>query len=135
MKKFILLGLLLSFSSSSIAELSDWIKPISDISSGDTAWVMISAILVLFMTIPGLALFYGGMVRKKNVLSTMAQSFAVSGLIAVIWLCFGYSLSFTPNNAFIGGMDRFFLQGLNVFTEQKMLTVYPGAGTIPNLFL
>ncbi|WP_075319906.1 ammonium transporter, partial [Histophilus somni] len=131
MKKFILLGLLLSFSSSSIAELSDWIKPISDISSGDTAWVMISAILVLFMTIPGLALFYGGMVRKKNVLSTMAQSFAVSGLIAVIWLCFGYSLSFTPNNAFIGGMDRFFLQGLNVFTEQKMLTVYPGAGTIP----
>lgn len=113
------------------AELTDWIQPISAISAGDTAWVMLAAILVLFMTIPGLALFYAGMVRKKNILATMVQSFAVCCLVAVIWLVCGYSLAFTPNNAFIGGLDRLFLNGLNVFTEQEKLTIYPGAGSIP----
>lgn len=108
MKKLFLFGLFISIPSVAIADLSHWISPITDLSAGDTAWVMISAILVLFMTTPGLALFYGGMVRKKNVLATMAQSFAVSCLIAVLWLCFGYSLAFTPYNAFIGGTDRFF---------------------------
>ncbi|MGY6772414.1 ammonium transporter [Gallibacterium sp. ZY190522] len=113
------------------AELTDWIQPISAISAGDTAWVMLAAILVLFMTIPGLALFYAGMVRKKNILATMVQSFAVCCLVAVIWLICGYSLVFTPNNAFIGGLDRLFLNGLNVFTEQEKLTIYPGAASIP----
>lgn len=113
------------------ADLPDWIRPMSDLSAGDTTWVSVAAILVLFMTIPGLALFYAGMVRKKNALATMVQSFAICCLIAILWLCFGYSLAFTPGNAFIGGTDRFFLAGLNVFTEQEMLTIYPGAPTIP----
>ncbi|KGQ31632.1 ammonia channel protein [Gallibacterium genomosp. 2] len=113
------------------AELTDWIQPISAISAGDTAWVMLAAILVLFMTIPGLALFYAGMVRKKNILATMVQSFAVCCLVAVIWLVCGYSLAFTPNNAFIGGLDRLFLNRLNVFTEQEKLTIYPDAASIP----
>lgn len=115
----------------SATELQSWIKPISELDSGDTAWVMISTILVLFMTIPGLALFYAGMVRKKSVLATMVQSFAICAMVAVIWVICGYSLAFTPNNPFIGGTERFFLQGMNVFTNQQLLTIYPGAPTIP----
>lgn len=111
--------------------LQTWIKPMSNLNTGDTAWVMISAILVLFMTIPGLALFYAGMVRKKSVLATMIQSFAICALVAVIWVVCGYSLAFTPNNAFIGGTERFFLRGMDVFTNQKLVTIYPGAPTIP----
>ncbi|MEE3608427.1 ammonium transporter [Avibacterium paragallinarum] len=131
MKKFSGLLTLLCFPLTSHAALSGWVQPFSVISAGDTAWVMLSTILVLFMTIPGLALFYAGMVRKKNILSVMVQSFAACSLIAVIWFVCGYSLAFTPNNAFIGGLDRLFLHGLNVFTAQEQLTVYPGASTIP----
>lgn len=76
------------------------------INSGDTAWVLISTALVLFMTIPGLSLFYGGMVRKKNVLATLMQSFAITALVTVLWAVIGYSLAFTPGNPFIGGLDR-----------------------------
>lgn len=130
MKKTILLATLLS-PSMAFAQLTDWIRPMSELNAGDTTWVTVAAILVLFMTIPGLALFYAGMVRKKNALSTMVQSFAICCLIAILWLCFGYSLTFTPNNALIGGTERFFLNGLNVFTEQEQLTIYPGAPTIP----
>ena len=130
MKKYLLLGTAL-FPTFAFADLQNWIQPMSVLNGGDTTWVMVAAILVLFMTVPGLALFYAGMVRKKNVLATMVQSFAIACMIAIIWLCFGYSLAFTPNNAFIGGTERFFLSGLSVFTEQELLTVYPGAGTIP----
>ncbi|TCP96594.1 ammonium transporter [Cricetibacter osteomyelitidis] len=126
-----LLALSLLFPGLAYADVSSWRQPMSILDSGDTTWVSVSAILVLFMTIPGLALFYAGMVRKKNVLATMVQSFAICCMIAMIWLCFGYSLTFTPNNAFIGGADRFFLNGLNVLTEKNQLTVYPGASTIP----
>ncbi|PVX39746.1 ammonium transporter [Pasteurella langaaensis DSM 22999] len=115
----------------SMAETSDWIKPITDISAGDTTWVMVATILVLFMTIPGLALFYGGMVRKKNVLATMMHSFATACLIGLIWVAVGYSLAFTPGNKFLGGFDRTFLHGLDLFTEKGLLTIYPGAATIP----
>ena len=66
--------------------------------TGDTAWMLISTALVLMMTIPGLALFYGGMVRKKNVLSTVMQSFAITCMISVLWLIVGYSLAFTPGS-------------------------------------
>lgn len=131
MNKYSGLLALLFLPLTSKAELTDWIQPFSVVNTGDTAWVMVSAILVLFMTIPGLALFYAGMVRKKNILSVMVQSFAACSLIAVIWFVCGYSLAFTPNNAFIGGLDRLFLSGLNVFTEQELLTVYPGASSIP----
>lgn len=130
MKKYILALLLLSLSSFSYAQ-PNWWQPLSVISTGDTAWVMISAILVLFMTIPGLALFYGGMVRKKNILSTMMHSFSVAALISFLWIAVGYSLAFTEGNAFIGGFDRFFLNGLGLDLANQMGTVAPNASTIP----
>jgi len=90
------------------------------IDTGDTAWMLTSSALVLMMTIPGLALFYGGMVRKKNVLATLAQSFAATALITVLWMVIGYSIAFTSNpdpkiNNFIGGFSYAFLapMGLN----------------------
>jgi len=85
--------------------------------TGDTAWMLTSTALVLMMTIPGLALFYGGMVRKKNVLSTVMQSFAITCLMSVLWLFFGYSLAFTDGgsmNAYIGGFDKAFLKGVTM---------------------
>ena len=72
-------------------------------SSGDNAWMLVSAALVLLMTGPGLALFYGGLVRKKNILGTMMQSFAMMGLVTIIWAICGYSLAFGHGNAYIGG--------------------------------
>ncbi len=86
------------------------------VNSGDTAWMLTSSVLVLMMTIPGLALFYGGMVRKKNILATLAQSFGATCVITVLWMIIGYSISFTDggaNNAFIGGFKYFLLAPLN----------------------
>ena len=83
--------------------------------SGDTAWMLTSTALVLMMTIPGLALFYGGMVRKKNVLAICAQSFAITGLVTVLWMILGYSLAFKSGggmNAIIGGLSSMFLSGM-----------------------
>ena len=91
---------------------ADWLQPVENLNAGDSAWMMISAALVLFMTLPGLALFYGGMARKKNVLSMMVQSFAVAALVSVLWMAVGYSIAFTPGNGFLGGFDRVFLSGL-----------------------
>lgn len=125
-----LLSLLTLLPFSASAE-TQWWKPMNEISGGDTAWVMISAILVLFMTIPGLALFYGGMVSKKNVLSTMMHSFSVSALISILWVICGYSLAFTEGNAFIGGFDRLFLQGMGLDPAKEITTVAPNAPTIP----
>jgi Amt family ammonium transporter len=85
------------------------------LNSGDTAWMLTSTALVLMMTIPGLALFYAGMVRKKNILATAAQSFAVTAMVTVLWAVLGYSLAFTnggDSNAFIGGADRILLVGM-----------------------
>lgn len=82
------------------------------IRSGDTAWLMTSTALVLFMTIPGLALFYAGMVRAKNALSVMMQCFAIAGLVSVLWVLYGYSFSFGGNGAFWGGLDKLFLSGV-----------------------
>ena len=101
------------------------------ISAGDTAWMMTSTALVLLMTIPGLALFYAGMVRKKNVLATAMQSFVICCLVSVLWVCVGYSLAFTPGSPFIGGLDRLFLQGLGYFKDAGELTVSHLAPTIP----
>ncbi len=86
------------------------------VNSGDTAWMLTSSVLVLMMTIPGLALFYGGMVRKKNILATLAQSFGATCVITVLWMIIGYSIAFTDggaNNAFIGGFKYFLLAPLN----------------------
>ena len=86
--------------------------PHGAINHGDTAWMLVSTVLVLMMTIPGLALFYGGMVREKNVLSTLAHSFATTCLVTLLWYVVAYSLSFTDGNAFIGGFGRLFLHGM-----------------------
>src|SRR6516225_876254 len=80
--------------------------------SGDTAWMLTSMAIVLMMTIPGLALFYGGMVRKKNVGDTVMTSFAITCLISILWMFFTYSLAFRTGTPFIGGFDRAFLQGI-----------------------
>jgi len=82
------------------------------VDAGDNAWVLTSSALVLMMTGPGLALFYGGLVRKKNVLGTMMQSFAMMAVMTVLWALVGYSLAFAEGNAFIGGFDYFFLNGV-----------------------
>jgi Amt family ammonium transporter len=82
--------------------------------TGDTAWMLTSTALVLMMTIPGVALLYAGMVRKKNVLATMMQSFAICCLATVLWMVIGYSLAFTEGTAFIGGLGRIFLSGMGV---------------------
>ena len=84
--------------------------PVPD--KGDTAWMLTSTMLVILMTIPGLALFYGGMVRSKNVLSLLMQVFMTFSLVAILWAVYGYSLAFTAGNPFIGGFDRLFMQGL-----------------------
>ncbi|OTG76970.1 ammonia channel protein [Acinetobacter sp. ANC 5054] len=81
--------------------------------TGDTAWILVSTALVLLMTIPGLALFYGGMVRKKNVLSTMAHSFVAAGIVSLTWVIVGYSLAFGEGNAFIGSLDKVMLSGIS----------------------
>src|SRR5580658_19319 len=81
-------------------------------SAGDNAWMLTSAALVLLMTGPGLALFYGGLVRRKNILGTMMQSFAMMCLVTIIWAICGYSLAFGHGNAFIGGFEHLFLRGV-----------------------
>jgi Amt family ammonium transporter len=88
--------------------------PTPTIDSGDTAWMLTSTALVLLMTIPGLALFYGGMVRKMNVLSTVMHSFATCCLVTVLWMVAGYSLAFTAGNAYIGDLSKAFLAGVDV---------------------
>jgi Amt family ammonium transporter len=104
----------------------------SKLNSGDTAWMLTSTALVLFMTIPGLALFYAGMVRKKNVLATVMQSFAITCLVTVIWTVIGYSLAFTPGGSFLGGFSRVMLHGMAYIKGDKtMLTVSHLAPTIP----
>jgi len=97
----------------------------STISAADTAWMIVATALVLMMTIPGLALFYSGMVRKKNVLATMAQSLAAVAMVSILWVAFGYSLAFVGDGAFIGSLDRWFLAGMT------MDSVNPAAKTIP----
>jgi hypothetical protein len=93
---------------------------------GDVAWVLVSTVLVLLMTVPGLALFYAGMVRKKNVLAIMMQSFILCALMTVIWMVAGYSLAFTNGNAWIGDFSRLFLNGIADQWDKPFIL---GAGT------
>jgi Amt family ammonium transporter len=79
---------------------------------GDVSWMLVSTLLVIMMAIPGLALFYGGLVRSKNMLSVLMQVFVVFSLVTVLWVVYGYSLAFTEGNAFVGGFDRLFLKGV-----------------------
>ena len=109
-----LLGLLALLATPAFAQ-----TPAPSLNSGDTAWLLTSSALVLLMTIPGLGLFYGGMVRKKNVLATLAQSFGATALVSVLWMVMGYSLAFKANsnpslNQFIGDFSYLFLQPMKV---------------------
>jgi|TARA_B110000263_G_scaffold201744_1_gene181277 Amt family ammonium transporter len=105
---------------SSLAVLSSSIPAYAQetkLDTGDTAWMLTSTALVLLMTIPGLALFYGGMVRKKNVLSTVMQSFAVTCLMTILWMVAGYSIAFSDGgnlNAWVGGLDKAFFSGISL---------------------
>lgn len=92
--------------------------------SGNTAWMLVATALVLLMTIPGVALFYGGMVRQKNVLGTMMQSFAITALVTIVWMVAGYSLAFSEGGPFVGGLHKLFLNGIGVDTL---------SGTIPEM--
>jgi ammonium transporter, Amt family len=97
----------------------------STINAADTAWMITATALVLMMSIPGLALFYAGMVRKKNVLATMAQTLSSVALISILWVAYGYSLAFVGDGSWIGTLDRWFLAGMT------MDSVNPAAKTIP----
>ena len=100
--------------------------PDPKVDTGDTAWMLTSTALVLMMTIPGLALFYAGMVRKKNILATLMQSFSICALVTVLWMVVGYSLAFTNGNAYIGDFSRVMLNGIAANWD-KPFTL--GAGT------
>ena len=92
---------------------------------GDNAWILVSAALVLLMTGPGLTLFYGGLVRRKNILGTMMQSFAMMGLITIVWALVGYSLAFGHGNAFIGGLEHVFLHGVSLNPDPSYAPTIP----------
>ena len=108
----------------SVEEVSAPAEEEVKLDTGDTAWILVSTALVLLMTIPGLALFYGGMVRKKNVLSTMAHSFVAAAVVSVVWVVVGYTLAFGEGNLFIGSLDKFMLSGI---TTEAL------SGTIPEI--
>ncbi|HCF74317.1 MAG TPA: ammonia channel protein, partial [Gammaproteobacteria bacterium] len=102
----VMLGLLLNVTQATADE--------GGLSAGDTAWMLTATALVLFMTIPGLALFYAGMVRAKNVLSVLMQCFAITALMTILWALYGYSIAFGGEGAYWGGLDKLFLRGVTV---------------------
>src|SRR6266568_3870197 len=101
------------------------------VNSGDTAWMLTSMALVLMMTVPGLGLFYGGMVRKKNVGDTVMTSFAITCLVTVLWVIVNYSTAFRAGTPFLGGFDRAFLQGILSDISKNIGNPFPLAPTIP----
>ena len=101
--------------------------PVHELDRGDNAWMLTSSALVLFMTVPGLAMFYGGLVRKKNVNSVIMQCIFLMGLMTVIWGTVGYSLAFGGKGAWIGNTDYFFMHGV----EATWVEGSPGAPVLP----
>ena len=99
--------------------------PAPKLDSGDTAWMLTSTLLVILMTIPGLALFYGGLARSKNMLSVLVQVFVVFALISVLWALYGYSLTFSGEGQFFGGTDKLFLKGIAPDTLSGLLPTIP----------
>jgi Amt family ammonium transporter len=97
---------------------------------GDTAWMIVATVLVILMTLPGLALFYGGLVRSKNMLSVLMQVFVVSSLIYVLWILYGYSAAFTAGNPFIGSLDKLFFKGI---TPDSVAATFSKGVVIPEL--
>jgi Amt family ammonium transporter len=112
---------------SALAQTVAAAPPAPKLDSGDTAWMLTSTALVLMMTIPGLGLFYGGMVRKKNVLATVMQSFAITCLVTVLWMIVGYSLAFTEGgmNAVIGSASKMLLRGIGATTANALAPTIP----------
>ena len=88
----------------------------AEINNGDTAWILTSTALVLFMTLPGLALFYAGLVHSKNVVSVLMQHFSLACIISIIWVVVGYSLAFSEGNAWIGGFSNMFMNSIELET-------------------
>ena len=138
LSRFILMGMLALSTSAALADALAPAAPagpslvtLDKISSGDTAWMLTSTALVLMMTIPGLALFYGGMVRKKNVLATLMQSFAITAVVTLLWWVIGYSWAFTPGSGWLGGSTRALMNGMTFMKDAGQLSVSHLAGTIP----
>lgn len=125
------IGLLMSGLRSGSAYAASTLVNVASINSGDTAWMLTSTALVLLMTIPGLALFYAGMVRKKNVLGTMAHSIVTVAIVSVLWVVVGYSLALTPGSMYLGGLDRVMLDGMLFLKDAGKISVSPLATTIP----
>src|ERR1700712_1966854 len=135
LRQFAGLGALLSLVTPGLAMAADEVAaPV--LNSGDTAWMLTSTALVLFMTVPGLALFYGGMVRSKNVLSVMMQCFAITGLITLLWVVYGYSMAFDTTgmeanvvnfNSFVGGLSKAFLAGVTPASITGPAALFPEA--------
>ena len=107
-----------------------WV-PFDSIRTADTAWMMTATALVLFMTLPGIALFYAGMVRRKNVLNTMASVVVVSAIVSVLWFAAGYSLAFTPGSTWVGGLERLWFSGLDYDLAGARLSVSHVAPHLP----
>jgi Amt family ammonium transporter len=116
-----------SASAAETAPAAEAAAPAPTPNKGDTAWMIVATVLVILMTIPGLALFYGGLVRAKNMLSVLMQVFVTFSLLAVLWAIYGYSIAFTEGNVFFGGMSRAFLAGVtpdsNVATFSKGVVI------------
>lgn len=111
--------------------IADTAAPVPN--KGDTAWLMVSTLLVLMMSIPGLALFYGGLVRSKNMASVLTQVFMIVSLVAVIWVLYGYSLAFTNGgslNDFVGGFSKAFLMGV---TPESTAATFSNGVVVPEL--
>ena len=110
---------------------ADPATPVPD--KGDVAWMIVATLLVTLMALPGLALFYGGMVRAKNMLSVLMQVFVIFSLMGVLWAVYGYSIAFTEGNAFFGGFDKAFLMGVTpdsmaaLATAGAILTIRRGS--------
>jgi Amt family ammonium transporter len=118
---------LITLATPAFAEMVTASAPASKIDAGDTAWMIAATCLVLMMTIPGLALFYAGMVRKKNVLATMMQSLAAVGIVSILWALIGYTLAFSGDAPALGNLDRIFLRGIG------MDSTHSAAKTIPEI--
>lgn len=134
-------GLLVARRSGRISHVLPWllslpgaafaqVVPPARLDGANTAWMLVATALVLLMTLPGVALFYGGMVRRKNVLSTMSQSIAIAAVVTLVWCAAGYSLAMRPGNGFIGGLDRLLLDGLRL----DALAGIPGASIPESVF-
>jgi Amt family ammonium transporter len=107
-----------------------WV-PLAQINAGDTAWMITATALVLLMTLPGLALFYAGMVRKKNILATMAQTITVCAVVSVLWCAVGYSWAFMPGGSFLGDLSAWAMESIRYDRGAAMVSVHPLAPTVP----